>query len=40
MLFMIILIQDKGARMDIMYIGIAIALFVASWFFMKVIERV
>jgi len=33
--------QCKGGRlMDILFIGITIVLFVASWFFVKLVERV
>jgi hypothetical protein len=29
-----------GKLMDIVYIGITVVLFVASWFFVKLVERV
>ncbi len=36
-----IFIPCKGGKlMDILFIGIMIMLFVASWFFVKLIERV
>jgi hypothetical protein len=38
---MLIFIHAKGGRlMDILFIGITIVLFVASWFFVKLAERV
>jgi hypothetical protein len=31
---------EKETIMDILFIGITIVLFVASWFFMKLVDRV
>jgi len=37
----IIFIHSQGGSvMDILFIGITIVLFVASWFFVKLVERV
>ncbi len=30
----------KEEIMDILFIGVTVALFVASWFFVKIVERV
>ncbi|MDA8099408.1 MAG: hypothetical protein M0042_07270 [Nitrospiraceae bacterium] len=32
--------QTRGNVMDILFIGVIVALFVASWLFMELIERV
>jgi hypothetical protein len=40
MSIMIIFTHEKEGPMDILFIGIMIVLFVASWFFVKLVERV
>ena len=37
---MLIFDHAKEEMMDILFIGITVVLFVASWFFIKLIERV
>jgi len=32
--------MKRRERMDILFIGITLALFAASWFFVKLVERV
>jgi hypothetical protein len=36
----VIFIRAKEGIMDILFAGITIVLFVASWFFVKLVERV
>jgi len=36
----VIFIRAKEGIMDIFFVGITIVLFVASWFFVKLVERV
>jgi len=36
----VIFIHSREGIMDILFVGITIVLFVASWFFVKLVERV